>query len=87
MQRGKPPDVYKRHTIPFIKLLLLDFYILSILFERDKGSSSALIKFTEKFHILQTAGVHVGAQQVDRQVEHMSDDKYLSLIHICTQRR
>ena len=44
--------------------------------KRIERPSGAFVKFAEKFDILQTVRMHVGAQQIDCQIQRMSDNKY-----------
>ena len=39
-------------------------------------SSSTLIELSEKFHKLQTVGVHVSAHGVDREIQRVADHKH-----------
>ena len=44
--------------------------------ERMELPSTALVKFAEKLHILETAGVHIRSQQINSNIERMSYYKY-----------
>ena len=54
--------------------VLCDFYISGLSAERIKRFAAVLVELSEKFNILQTAGVNESTQRVDGQVENMADD-------------
>ena len=43
--------------------------------KRVEGASSALVKFPEKLHVLETVRVYVRAQQIDADVHRMADEE------------
>ena len=55
--------------------VLCDFYISGLSAERIKRFAAVLVELSEKFNILQTAGVNESTQRVDGQVKNMADDE------------
>src|SRR5699024_7814354 len=71
----KGPAYMVRNSLIYILFFLLNIDVLGVDFQRTPGTSAFLIKLFEKFQILQSGRVYIGTNDIEPDVEAMSQQE------------